>query len=106
MGTTPPVFERYKYRHGQKLAFDAGASFGDLFDGMSGAAISVAPGLAWLPCDEPADKPFRVAGILAKTGTPVDRTVLVSLAAIEAIHVDWQSGMPVPGEKVPADQVR
>ena len=33
-----------------------------------------------------------MVGILAKTGTPVDRTVFVSLEAIEAIHIDWQSG--------------
>jgi putative ABC transport system permease protein len=30
------------------------------------------------------DQPFRVAGILAPTGTPVDRTVHVSLPGIEA----------------------
>ena len=30
---------------------------------------------------EHADKPFRVAGILAKTGTPVDRTVPIAQAA-------------------------
>ena len=52
------------------------------------------------------DKPFRVAGVLAKTGTPVDRTVHVSLAAIEAIHVDWRSGARIPGQSVSADEVR
>src|SRR5208282_1250266 len=52
------------------------------------------------------DKPFRVAGILAKTGTPVDRTVHVSLGAIEAIHVDWQSGARIPGQSVSAEEVR
>ena len=52
------------------------------------------------------DKPFRVSGILEKTGTPVDRTVHVSLEAIEAIHVDWQSGARVPGQSVSADEVR
>ena len=118
MGTTPEFFERYKYRHGQKLAFAAGAPFSDLFDAVIGADVAkalgyklgepiiVAHGLGSVAFVEHADKPFRVAGILAKTGTPVDRTVLVSLGAIEAIHVDWQSGMPVPGEEISADQVR
>lgn len=118
MGTTPEFFERYKYRHGQKLAFAAGAPFSDLFDAVIGADVAkalgykvgdpiiVAHGLGSVAFVEHADKPFRVAGILAKTGTPVDRTVLVSLAAIEAIHVDWQSGMPVAGEEISADQVR
>lgn len=35
-----------------------------------------------------------MTGILERTGTPLDRSVLVSLAGIEAIHVDWQSGRP------------
>ena len=30
----------------------------------------------------------------------------VSLAAIEAIHVDWQSGARIPGQSVSADDVR
>ena len=47
---------------------------------------------------EHEDKPFRVCGILEKTGTPVDRTVHGSLEAIEAIHVDWQSGGRIPGQ--------
>ena len=37
-------------------------------------------------------KPFTVVGILEKTGTPVDRSIHVSLEGIEAMHVDWQSG--------------
>ena len=49
---------------------------------------------------------FVVAGILEKTGTPVDRTVHVSLEAIEAIHIDWQSGAQIPGQTVSADEVR
>jgi putative ABC transport system permease protein len=44
--------------------------------------------------------------VLEKTGTPVDRTVHVSLEAIEAIHVDWQSGARIPGQSVSADEVR
>src|SRR5690606_34775337 len=46
-------------------------------------------------------------GILARTGTPVDRTVHVSLAAITAIHLDWGSGMQAPpGAPVAADEAR
>ena len=46
---------------------------------------------------EHADKPFTVVGILARTGTPVDRTIHISLEAMEAIHLDWQGGAPLPG---------
>jgi putative ABC transport system permease protein len=52
------------------------------------------------------DKPFKVVGILAPTGTPVDRTVHVSLQALEALHLEWVAGAPVPGGQIPADQAR
>jgi putative ABC transport system permease protein len=44
--------------------------------------------------------------MLARTGTPLDRSVLVSLAAIEAIHAGWQEGAPDPDRSVSADDVR
>lgn len=118
LGTSPDYFDHYKYRHGQQIAFTAGKPFGDLFDAVIGADVAqelgykvgdnivVAHGVGSVSFVEHADKPFRVSGILAKTGTPVDRTVHVSLEAIEAIHVDWQNGMPVPGEGVTAEEVR
>ncbi len=118
LGTTPDYFKHYKYRQTQGLAFRAGAPFSDLFDAVVGAdvaaklgykvgdAIVIAHGLGSVSFLEHDDKPFRVSGILERTGTPVDRTVHVSLEAIEAIHVDWQSGARVPGQSVSADEVR
>ncbi|MGA9548335.1 MAG: ABC transporter permease, partial [Rhodomicrobium sp.] len=118
MGTTPDYFQLYHYRHGQPLEFASGAPFSDLFDAVIGADVAaelgyktgdkiiVAHGLGSVSFLEHDDKPFRVSGILAKTGTPVDRTVHVSLAAIEAIHVDWQSGARIPGQSVSAEDVR
>ena len=102
MGTTNAFFDRYKYRSGKSITLDDGAFMDDLFDAVIGADVAktlghevgdpiiVAHGLASF--SEHKDQPFRVSGILAKTGTPVDRTVIVSLKAIEAIHVDWKSG--------------
>ena len=56
---------------------------------------------------EHGDKPFTVVGILARTGTPVDRTLHISLAGMEALHVDWQNGVPARGTgKVSAEQAR
>ena len=52
------------------------------------------------------NKPFTVVGILAPTGTPVDRTVHVSLEAINAIHLDWIGGAPMPGFSIPAEYVK
>jgi putative ABC transport system permease protein len=63
-------------------------------------------GVGIIPQGKHDDKPFRVSGILAKTGTPVDRTVHVSLEAIEAIHIDWKDGVKTPGLSPSAEEVR
>lgn len=118
LGTTQDYFRHYRYGRKRNLTFAAGQKFDDLFDAVVGAdvakelgyevgsAIIVAHGLGREGFHRHDDKPFRVSGVLAKTGTPVDRTVHVSLEAIEAIHVDWKSGSKVPGLEVSADRVR
>ncbi|QIK40476.1 ABC transporter permease [Pontivivens nitratireducens] len=116
MGTTSTFFERYKYRSGQSLDVAEGAIMSDLFDTVIGADVAatlryevgdpivVAHGLASF--SEHENQPFQVSGILKKTGTPVDRTVIVSLEAIEAIHVDWRSGAQIPGQVTSVDTIR
>jgi putative ABC transport system permease protein len=98
------------------LEIGEGAGLDDLYDAVIGAEVAaalgyqvgdpivVSHGLASFTDHE--DQPFRVSGIVARTGTPVDRTVIVSLEAIEAIHVDWQSGAKQPGQSTPVDRIR
>jgi len=122
LGTTPAYFEHFRYGYKQPLALAAGRPFSGTVDGVFEAVIGseVARSLGYglgqritlshgtggglLP--EHADKPFTVVGILAPTGTPVDRTVHISLQAIEAIHLDWQAGAPLPGLVIPPQLVR
>ena len=104
MGTTNDYYAHYRYAGGRNLAFTAGRSFTDLYDVVLGAdvarelgyrlgdAVVVAHGLGDVSFTLHKDQPFRVVGILAPTGTPVDRTVHVPLEAITAIHLDWQGG--------------
>ncbi len=77
------VAQRLGYRIGQRLVL----SHGD------GAFVA----------NDHGDKPFTVVGILARTGTPVDRTVHIGLQGMEAIHLDWQAGAPLPGRAVSAE---
>jgi putative ABC transport system permease protein len=118
LGTTPDYFRHYRYGRDRVLQFDTGRPFDDLYDAVIGAevaaslgyrvgdAIIVAHGGGDVAFARHDDKPFSVVGILARTGTPVDRTVHVSLEAIEAIHAGWHSGMPIPGISVSAEQTR
>ena len=116
MGTSVGFFDHYKYRQGQSLMIADGLVMDDLFDAVVGADVAAALGYA---VDDPVvvahgiasfsehkDQPFRISGILEKTGTPVDRTVIVSLEAIEAIHVDWQNGAQIPGQSTSPDVIR
>lgn len=104
MGTNTDYFHYYRYANGLNLKLQQGDVFSDIYDAVVGYdvaqklnyqlndQITLSHGLVATKYGEHADKPFRVVGILDKTSTPVDRTVLVSLQGIEAIHVDWQSG--------------
>ncbi len=118
VGTNRDYFVRYRYAGKRPLAFAAGAPFEDLFDAVLGADVAetlgygvgdpivVDHGLGRAGFSRHEDKPFRVAGILAKTGTPVDRAVHVSLEGLEAIHADWRGGSRVPGMTTGADELR
>ncbi|MGO8754860.1 MAG: ABC transporter permease [Gallionellaceae bacterium] len=117
VGTTADYFEHFHYGESQPLTFSNGKPFSGLFDAVIGAEvadhlgyhlgdrITLSHGMGGIGLTEHADKPFTITGILARTGTPVDRTVHVSLEAIEAIHLDWQGGAKIPGFSIPAQYV-
>jgi putative ABC transport system permease protein len=118
MGTSDAFFVHYRYADGVALRFAEGHPFADLYDAVIGSQVAeklnyrlgqsvvVAHGNGGTRQLQHADKPFRIVGILAPTGTPVDETVAVSVQAITAIHLDWQSGMRLPGMRVSADRAR
>lgn len=120
VGTTTNYFTDLHYGNRQSLAFAQGKRFSDIFEVVLGAEVANqlhyhigdqivlehGEGEAELHTAEHADKPFTVVGILENTGTPIDRSLYISLEAIEAIHLDWQSGMQIPGVSIPAQYVK
>ena len=113
-----PTTRHFRYARARTLEFSAGKPFEDVFDAALGAQVASAlgynvgdsividHGIGSVGVASHTDKPFRVSGILKRTGTPVDQTVHVSLAGIEAIHIDWRSGRPMPGLGIDAERVR
>ena len=103
VGTDGNYFEHYRYARDRRLGLQQGAWFGDEDEIVLGAEVAASLGyrlsdkviVAHGAGDESfikhADEPFRVVGILAATGTPVDRTLYVSLAGFDHMHEAWQT---------------
>ncbi len=108
MGTTQDYFENFSYRQDQKLQFESGTNFKDTFDVVIGSDVAkilnykieddiiIAHGIASQSLHD--EFPFKIKGILQKTGTSTDKLVLVSLKALEAIHKDWKTGSRLPSK--------
>lgn len=118
VGTTVDYFKHFQYGTARPLVIREGQTFDRLFDTVIGAEVAqrlgyqvgdkivLSHGMREVGFAAHDDKPFTVTGILARTGTPVDRSLHISLEAMEAIHLDWQGGAPMPGVSIPAEYVR
>jgi putative ABC transport system permease protein len=117
VATTADFFRHYRFRGDGHIALAQGEAFESLFTVVVGAEtakklgyvlgqkLSLSHGSSGTHLTEHGDKPFTVSGILAPTGTPVDRSFYISLAAMEAIHLNWQGGAPLPGLQITPEQV-
>lgn len=115
LGTSRDYFAHYRYGEKKLLEWKAGSPFERPFEAVLGSDVATRFGLTTgsrlvlshgagteiLP--EHGDKPFVVTGVLAPTGTPVDRTVHISLESMTALHLDWAGGAPLPGLSIPAE---
>lgn len=116
VGTNQDFFKHYHFRKDQKVSFSAGRPFQELFDVVIGAEVArqlqykmgqnivVSHGVT----NEEGfqhhdDLPFRISGIMAATGTPLDRAVYISLEAMEALHLDHTENLQK--EKIEVDAI-
>lgn len=118
VSTNDQFLKHFQYGNNQPLELARGEWFDDLFDVVLGAGVArqldhqvddslvLSHGGGRTSFSNHTDLPFRVSGILAPTGTPVDQAVYISLDAMEAIHVGWESGVARPGRTLTADRAR
>ena len=111
MGTSVDFFRHYK-SSGSALSFQSGQAFQDPASNPSALmqvvvgfevaeskklklndTLSLTHGYQAMEETVHSDRPFKLVGILKPTGTPLDRTVLTSLEAFEALHVGWGLGL-------------
>lgn len=101
VGTTTAFRDHYRFARDQGLQLATGAWFGNDQEAVVGAdvarelnyavgqAVVVSHGAGDISFVHHDEHPFRISGVLAPTGTPVDRVVLVSLAGVDAMHAEF-----------------
>jgi putative ABC transport system permease protein len=111
MGTSLEFFKHYQ-SSGKDLSFQVGQAFedpqanpGSLMQVVIGSEVANSKKLklndtfalthGYKAIEETVhtDHPFKLVGILKPTGTPLDRSVLISLEAFEALHIGWGIGL-------------
>ncbi|NVD36250.1 ABC transporter permease [Marinobacter lutaoensis] len=118
VATDRRFLDHFRYGQDQPLRLASGHWFSDMFDVVLGASVArelghqlddqiiLSHGGGRTSFVTHAATPFRVSGILAATGTPVDQGVYISLDGMEAIHVGWESGIAAPGRTLTPEQAR
>lgn len=107
LGTDSAYFEHFRYGKKQTLAFQSGRAFVNAQEVVLGSEVAskmhyqlgqqivISHGMGNTSFHHHDDNPMTIVGILAPTGTPVDKTVHVPLAAIEAMH-----SQPKPASRI------
>lgn len=100
LATNDDYFAHFRYGTSQPLALAEGREFASPFEVVLGAEVArrldyqlgdrlvLAHGSASTSFTLHDEHPFKVMGILAPTGTPVDQTLHISLQGMEALHRD------------------
>jgi putative ABC transport system permease protein len=110
IGTDASYFEHFRHSGGQALSLAAGTFFtGDGADAAvigaevasrfgyaPGAVIVNAHGSGEVSFDLHDDAPFTVSGVLAPTGTAVDRMVFVTLEGFDTLHAQEDAPLVDP----------
>ena len=106
VGTNESFFENWQFRGDQKPVLVSGRKFEGIFDVVLGSSVAskfkhqvgdkivLSHGTGSVSGYKHEKTPFSVVGILAPTGTPIDRGVYVTLHGMEAMHIGWESGAP------------
>ncbi|MEE4238256.1 MAG: ABC transporter permease [Anderseniella sp.] len=119
IGTDASYFKHFQHSGGQPLSLAAGSFFmGDKTDAAvvgaevaarlgyaPGSMIVNAHGSGEVSFDLHDDAPFTISGVLAPTGTAVDRMVYVTLEGFDALHAQEDASLadPLDPADMPAD---
>ncbi len=98
VGSNNNFFEHFQYGTQQHLSFSQGSGFTTAYDTVLGAqiakqlqyrvgdSITLSHGIGEVSFSNHESTPFRITGILAATGTPVDQALHVPLEGLDGAH--------------------
>ena len=114
IATDDNLYAHYRYRGDHGLSFSTGHSPRGIFEATLGATVArqlhlgpgekltLSHGIEERSILKHEATPFTVTGVLAQTGTPIDRAVFITLLGEEAMHFGWEGGTPPAiGEAAP-----
>jgi putative ABC transport system permease protein len=114
VGTNDSFYANYRFRRTRQIEFAQGAKPAAALDVALGSEVAerlgyrlgskivlthgVAGGM-----HEHDEQPFTVVGVLARTATPIDRSLYITFAGVEAMHEGWEDGAPPAPGAAPAE---
>lgn len=113
VGTTEEFYQRYRFRKDGKIVFAQGraaradtevvigSEVAERLKYQIGTPVVVVHGLRDIGTSSHEAHPFHVVGILARTFTPIDRAVYVTLEGIEAMHDEGGGTATAVGAQLP-----
>lgn len=115
VATDDNFYKHYRYRGDHSLQLAQGLRPEGIFDAVLGSAVAsqlhyhlgqkivLSHGLEGSFLKHTAD-PYTIVGILARTATPVDRGIYITLWGEEAMHLGWENGAP-PLQSIPESKI-
>ena len=110
VATDENFFRHYQFGGDKKLSMEMGRWMDGIFDVVLGSRVAhqlghtlgdsivLSHGISEQAVLKHEKTPFEVVGVLDSTGTPIDKSVYITLYGMEAIHKGWESGVPHFGE--------
>lgn len=101
IGTTKSYLDNYRYGNKHYLDLEKGDWFNHPFEVVMGFEVAeklnydlaeelvLSHGISKTSFKQHDQFKFRVSGILQQTGTPIDKSIFVSLSGLETVHLNW-----------------
>ena len=106
VATNDSFFKHYQFHGDEHLEIREGKWIRNTFDVVLGSQVAnslghslndslvLSHGISKKSVFQHEKTPFKVVGVLKPTGTPLDKSLYITLYGMEALHIGWEGGVP------------